>query len=98
MLNRFQDNLHWWRKTYKSFGLKGTDAVKDHVQRPGEQSPFSRWASHSEGLTAASDPISEEKSWAQKLGQIKFVCEYFLETFRTKWDKTYEHEFLQHIY
>lgn len=62
-------------KSYKSFGLKGSDAVEEHVQRTWEEATFPRWTSHSKGLTTPSNTIRKQQTYKQATSQCQtFIC------------------------
>lgn len=52
--------------SYKSLGLKGTNAVEDHVQRTREESTFPRGTGHGEGLTTSRDAICKQQACGQQ--------------------------------
>lgn len=49
-------------RTYKSFGLKGADAVEDHVKGAWKEPTFARWTGHGKGLTTSSNTISKQQT------------------------------------
>lgn len=51
---------------YKSFGLKGSYIVEEHVERTREKSALAWRPCHCESLSTARYPIGKEQTYAEK--------------------------------